>query len=58
MAFVLGGSLGKKPCVFFGKVAPAGNQRYLVCAAVVVPSFWCVIGSSSVLCDEWCVVCT
>ena len=30
---VLGGSLGTKPCVFSGKVAPAGDERYLVCAA-------------------------
>ena len=36
MGFVLGGSLGTKPCVFPCKVgpAPAGDGRYLVCAAV------------------------
>ena len=35
MGFVLGESRGRKPCVFSGKVAPAGDERYLVCAAVV-----------------------
>ena len=34
MGFVLGDSLGTKPCVFPCKVAPAGDERYLVCAAV------------------------
>ena len=34
MSFVLGDSLGMKPCVFLCKVAPAGDERYLVCAAV------------------------
>ena len=29
----LGGILGTKPCVFSGQVAPAGDERYLVCAA-------------------------
>ena len=33
MSFVLGDSLGTKPCVFPCKVAPAGDERYLVCAA-------------------------
>ena len=33
MGFVLGESRGRKPCVFSGKVAPASNERYLVCAA-------------------------
>ena len=33
MGFVLGESRGRKPCVFSGKVAPAGDERYLVCAA-------------------------
>ena len=32
MGLVLGESLGTKPCVFSGKVAPAGDERYLVCA--------------------------
>ena len=33
MGFVLGESRGRKPCVFLCKVAPAGDERYLVCAA-------------------------
>ena len=33
MGFVLGESRGRKPCVCRGKVAPAGDERYLVCAA-------------------------
>ena len=58
MGFVLEDSLGTKPCVFPCKVALAGDERYLGCAAVADRSFWCVIGSSSVFCNEWCVVCT
>ena len=41
MGFVLGDSLGTKPCVFPCKVAPAGDERYLGCAAVADRSFWC-----------------
>ena len=33
MSFVLGDSLGTKPCVFPCKVAPAGDERYLGCSA-------------------------
>ena len=33
MGFVLGESRGRKPCVFPCEVAPAGEKRYLVCAA-------------------------
>ena len=46
-----------KPCVFPCTVAAAGDERYLVCAAVaaaVVPS---VIGSSSAFCSEWLFLC-
>ena len=32
MGFVLGESRGRKPCVFSGKVAPAGDERYLLSA--------------------------
>ena len=32
MGFVLGESRGRKPCIFPCKVAPAGDERYLVCA--------------------------
>ena len=34
MGFVLGGSRSTKPCVFPCKVVAAGDERYLVCAAV------------------------
>ena len=40
MGFVLGDNLGTKPCVFPCKVAPAGDERYLVCAAVAA---WIVL---------------
>ena len=33
MGIVLGRSLGTKPCVFLCKVAKAGDERYLLCAA-------------------------
>ena len=45
--------------VFFsGKVAPAGDERYLVCAAVAAGGVPGSIGSSSAFCNDWCVVCT
>ena len=34
MGLVLGESLGTKSCVFSGKVAPAGDERYLLRAAL------------------------
>ena len=34
MGVVLGDSFGTKPCVFPCKVASAGDERYLGCAAV------------------------
>ena len=40
-----GEEAGAKPCVFPYKVASAGDERYLLCAAGAVRSFWCVIGS-------------
>ena len=60
MSFVLGGSWATKPCVFADKVAPAGDERYsyLVCAAVAAAVVPDAIGSSSVFCNEWFVVCT
>ena len=33
MGFVLEERRGRKSCDFSGKVAPAGDERYLVCAA-------------------------
>ena len=53
MGFVLGGSRSTKPCVFPCKVAAAGDERYLVCAAVAVAVVWfllCVL-------HQWCFLC-
>ena len=50
MGFVLGDSLGTKPCVFPCKVVPAGDERYLGCAAVAVVLMFS--GSSSVFCND------
>ena len=46
-------------CVFPCKVAPAGDERYLVCAAGAAALEPLRIGSSSVFCNEWlfCHVC-
>ena len=41
------------PC----KVAPAGDERYLVCAAGAAALEPGAIGSSSVFCNEWLFVC-
>ena len=52
-AMFWGGSRSTKPCVFPCKVAAAGDERYLVCAAVaagVVPD---AIGSFYVFCNKW-----
>ena len=52
-----GGSRSTKPCIFPCKVAAAGDERYLVCAAGaagVVPD---AIGSSSVFCNKWLFLC-
>ena len=35
-----GGSRSTKPCVFPCKVAAAGDERYLVCAAVAAAVVW------------------
>ena len=35
-----GGSRSRKPCVFPCKVAAAGDERYLVCAAVAAAVVW------------------
>ena len=42
MGLVLGGSLATKPSVFPCKASPAGDERYLLCAAGANLSFWCV----------------
>ena len=57
MGFVLGESRGRKPCVFPCKVAPAGDERYFVCAAVAAGVEPGAIGSSSVSCNEWLFMC-
>ena len=57
MGFVLGESRGRKPCVFPCKVAPAGDERYLVCAAGAAAVEPGAIGSSSVFCNEWLFMC-
>ena len=57
MGFVLGESRGRKSCVFPCKVAPAGDERYLVCAAGAAGVEPSAIGSSSVFCNEWLFMC-
>ena len=56
-ALFWGGSRSTKPCIFQCKVASAGDEKYIACAAVAV---WIVsrsIGSSSVFCNEWLFLC-
>ena len=48
-----GGSRSTKPCVFPCKVAAAGDERYLVCAAVAAAVVWfllCVLQQWWFLC--------
>ena len=56
-AMLWGGSRSTKPCVFPCKVASAGDERYLVCAAVAVWIVSSSIGSSYVFCNEWLCLC-
>ena len=56
-ALFLGGSRGTKPCVFPCKVVAAGDERYIVCAAVAAAVVPDAIGSSSVFCNEWLFLC-
>ena len=58
MGLVLGESLGTKPCVFSGKVAPAVDEGYLVCAAGAAALDPARFGSSSVFFNEWLFMCT
>ena len=46
-----------KPCVFPCKMASAGDERYLVCAAVAVWIVSSSIGSSYGFCNEWLFLC-
>ena len=52
-----GGSWSTKPCVFPCKVAAAGDERYLVCAAVAAAVVSCANCSSYVFCNEWLCLC-
>ena len=52
-----GGSRSTKPCVFPCKVAAAGDERYLVCAAGVAGVVWFLKCSSYVFCNEWLFLC-
>ena len=52
-ALCWGGSRSMKPCVFPCKVAAAGDERYLVCAAVAAAVVSCANCSSYVFCNEW-----
>ena len=56
-AMLWGGSRSTKPCIFPCKMASAGDERYLVCAAVAVWIVSSSIGSSSVFCIEWLFLC-
>ena len=52
-AMFWGGSRSTKPCVFPCKVAAAGDERYLVCAAVAAAVVWfllCVLQQWLFLC--------
>ena len=44
---------GARNLVFFRVVVAAGDERYLVCAAVAAAVVPDAIGSSSVFCNEW-----
>ena len=61
-ALFWGGSWSTKPCIFLCKVAAAGDERYLVCAAVAAAVVPDAIGSSSgvlqrVVAPVWVVLC-
>ena len=47
-----GGSRSTKPCVFPRKVAAAGAERYLVCAAGAAAVVSCANSSSYVFCNK------
>ena len=56
-ALCWGGSRSTKPCVFLCKVAAAGDERYLVCAAVAAAVVSVANCSSYVFCNEWLFLC-
>ena len=55
--YVLGGSWSTKPGVLPCKVAAAGDESYLVCAAVAAGVVLCANCSSYVFCNEWLCQC-
>ena len=57
-AMFWGGSRSTKPCVFPCKVAAAGDERYLLCAAGAAGAVSVAIGSFYVFCNEWLCLCT
>ena len=56
-AMFWGGSRSTKPCVFPCTVAAAGDERYLVCAAVAAGVVSVANCSSYVFCNEWLFLC-
>ena len=56
-AMFWGGSRSTKLCVFPCKVAVAGDERYLVYAAVAAGVVSCANCSSYVFCNEWLFLC-
>ena len=56
-ALCWGGSRSTKPCVFPCKVAAAGDERYLVCAAVAAAVVSVANCSFYVFCNEWLFLC-
>ena len=52
-ALCRGGSRSTKPCVFPCKVAAAGDESYLVCAAVAAGVVWLLVPVCVVLCVSW-----
>ena len=56
-ALCSGGSRSTKPCVFPCKVAAAGEEKYLVCAAVAAAVVSVANCSSYVFCNEWLFLC-
>ena len=56
-ALCWGGSRSTKPCVFPCKVAAAGDERYLVCAAVAAAVVSVANCSSYVFCNKWLFLC-
>ena len=57
MGYVVGRKLEDETLCFPCKVAAAGDERYLVCAAVAVWIVSSSIGSSYVFCNQWLFLC-